>query len=71
MSDERDTRVECLQSGDRFRWLQKWFTVRRLVDVLGEARVGVEVAELEDESRVTFLFPVGHFVAADLAVRAQ
>lgn len=72
MGDERDTRVECLEPGDRFRWLGEWFTVRRLRQgtlsalptVLGHTGQQVAIEVEEPEGRV-YLFPVRHFIAAD------
>lgn len=67
---ERDTRVETLEAGDRFRWLGSTYTVtgvRRTGMLSANAPVLRRRSELllvSTEQGREQLFPEGHFVAA-------
>jgi hypothetical protein len=69
MGEDRDTRVETLQPGDKFRWGGQWYTLRRRTQSHPEF-LYLETTERAGNGYKTFHVHIGWFVAAECVVRS-
>lgn len=70
MVDDRDTRVETLRSGDRFRRFGEWLDIKKTTFALTSQGRKIAFICDDDEGRErTVLYPQGIFVAAECMPR--
>lgn len=73
MNVNADTRVECLERGDRFRWLGEWYEVDSVPSaaLLPNRQTALRVTAEKPEERHVFLFPTGFMVEAVCCPRSE